>query len=1013
MNKLFTKIAGLTLGLAMAIGVGVAIGGRDAKIARATDTVFTTTSSGGFSNNSKTSGGVTVTFAKASGDTNISWQSTHVRVYQKNTITISSSDTITEIAFSVSSGSSYTNTFSTNVGTVDCSVAGAVSWSGSTTSVVFTKSDGAQARVSSITVTHGSAVSDYHNDSNLPSTIEILYSSSFTDALPTAAGDVHSTATPNKVSGIAIREAGVYKGTSASYIMFKSGAGYLYNVESLGKISSVKLEYPSSGASASGKVLVSFGSNKISTKSTGTHTTVDLTNGYNIFNNSNDYGFFQISTTSANVQITKITITLANASVSINYAGSTSLEYDGSMTQTISMTASAHNISGTINYHWASTGECLVLTSANDTTSTSATFTIYSAGDATITVQAKVSGSTKATSAGVSFSITNKDYPGTLEITSSATINVDTEPTGVITYSLSREIEVNTLDVITVTSSNTSVIKFINEQNPLAYTAVGSSGNTATITLTLSCSTNNLESYSTSQLITLTSGIPVTGISLNFHSRTVKLGGSTMSLKATITPTNATNKNVVWESSDTSVVTVSGSAPNEDAESIGTLTGVNVGTATVYAKSDYDNSIVDSATVTVNAPDDKALQTIAIVKGSSAKTIYSENDTTVDTTGLTVNASYNSPTVTTYSETINLPANTEGLTWTLDLTNLRVVSTFGGKTAYMSITVTHEFSKVSGEYHLMSSNTLAVGDHIAIGGTVTAKDKAWSGHDFVMSTQASNNVRGAEITVSSKGIIANDETNNTNKASVYDIELVEGAVTGSFGLKVGEDTYLGSGSTSNRLQTKSTITEDSSFVFTYNSTTGLWSIVCQSTNTGARNYLYINANSGATSPNDYRLFACYGDTTPQDGYNYLKVYKFGFYVDEVETFANGFNNANVCGTNDNTKASGSIWSAQESIYATLTLGAQNIFKNGTGTTAAFIECLTRYDRVIYLHYAKESATYHDFMGRVANNQVTPRSDKIVQAISNSASATIIIVVISAISVAAISGYFLFRKKKDN
>ena len=136
-------------------------------------------------------------------------------------------------------------------------------------------------------------------------------------------------------------------------------------------------------------------------------------------------------------------------------------------------------------------------------------------------------------------------------------------------------------------------------------------------------------------------------------------------------------------------------------------------------------------------------------------------------------------------------------------------------------------------------------------------------------------------------------------------------------------------------------------------------------------------------------------------------------MDEVETFANGFNNANVCGTNDNTKASGSIWSAQESIYATLTLGAQNIFKNGTGTTAAFIECLTRYDRVIYLHYAKESATYHDFMGRVANNQVTPRSDKIVQAISNSASATIIIVVISAISVAAISGYFLFRKKKDN
>lgn len=40
MNKVFSKIAGLSVGLAMAIGVGVAFGGREAKIANATDVLY-------------------------------------------------------------------------------------------------------------------------------------------------------------------------------------------------------------------------------------------------------------------------------------------------------------------------------------------------------------------------------------------------------------------------------------------------------------------------------------------------------------------------------------------------------------------------------------------------------------------------------------------------------------------------------------------------------------------------------------------------------------------------------------------------------------------------------------------------------------------------------------------------------------------------------------------------------------------------------------------------------------
>ena len=63
-----------------------------------------------------------------------------------------------------------------------------------------------------------------------------------------------------------------------------------------------------------------------------------------------------------------------------------------------------------------------------------------------------------------------------------------------------------------------------------------------------------------------------TGITLNETSVTVKEAES-VSVKATVTPSDATNKVVSWSSSNTSVATVSG----------GTITGVTPGTATITA----------------------------------------------------------------------------------------------------------------------------------------------------------------------------------------------------------------------------------------------------------------------------------------------------------------------------------------------------------------------------------------------------------------------------------------------
>lgn len=70
MNKLFSKVAALSVGLAMAIGVGVAVGSKEAKVAKASDTiVFNTTNSqitATGTDKTITVSGVTLTFSNIS-----------------------------------------------------------------------------------------------------------------------------------------------------------------------------------------------------------------------------------------------------------------------------------------------------------------------------------------------------------------------------------------------------------------------------------------------------------------------------------------------------------------------------------------------------------------------------------------------------------------------------------------------------------------------------------------------------------------------------------------------------------------------------------------------------------------------------------------------------------------------------------------------------------------------------------------------------------------------------------
>ena len=115
--------------------------------------------------------------------------------------------------------------------------------------------------------------------------------------------------------------------------------------------------------------------------------------------------------------------------------------------------------------------------------------------------------------------------------------------------------------------------------------------------------------------------IHVTSVSLDKTSLELTEGG-TDTLTATITPNNATNKNVTWESSNTSVATV-------DAN--GLVTAVSAGTATITVTTE-DGRKTATCTVTVK-PAEYTVTVLTDGKGSaSASPATAEAGTTVTLT---------------------------------------------------------------------------------------------------------------------------------------------------------------------------------------------------------------------------------------------------------------------------------------------------------------------------------------------------------------------------------------------
>ena len=105
----------------------------------------------------------------------------------------------------------------------------------------------------------------------------------------------------------------------------------------------------------------------------------------------------------------------------------------------------------------------------------------------------------------------------------------------------------------------------------------------------------------------ITVTVPVTGVKLSKTTETVTVGES-FTLKASVEPGNAANKNVVWSSSDPNIATVTAA---------GKVTGVKAGTAAITVKT-VDGSKTASCRVTVKA---KIWPVTGVTLNQTAKTM--------------------------------------------------------------------------------------------------------------------------------------------------------------------------------------------------------------------------------------------------------------------------------------------------------------------------------------------------------------------------------------------------------
>ena len=255
---------------------------------------------------------------------------------------------------------------------------------------------------------------------------------------------------------------------------------------------------------------------------------------------------------------------------------------------------------------------------------------------------------------------------------------------------------------------------------------------------------------------------PVTGVSLNKTSLDM-VEGDVIVLTATVSPENATNKNVTWSSDDPSVATV------EE----GKVTALKSGTAVVTVKTE-DGGMTASCSITVS---DKKYPVTGVVLDKTSIEL-TEGDVATLTATITPENATNKNLIWT-SDNSSVATVQDGKVTAVSKGNATITVTTedGGKTATCSVKVHAKVYAVTGVSLNKTSLDMVEGDVIVLTATVspenaTNKNVTWSSDDPSVAT-----VEEGKVTAIKTG------------TAVVTVKTEDGGMTASCSITVSDKKY--------------------------------------------------------------------------------------------------------------------------------------------------------------------------------------------------------------------------------
>ena len=228
---------------------------------------------------------------------------------------------------------------------------------------------------------------------------------------------------------------------------------------------------------------------------------------------------------------------------------------------------------------------------------------------------------------------------------------------------------------------------------------------------------------------------PVTSVSLSKSSATLTEGDE-FTLTATINPSNATNKNVSWKSSNTSVATVSN----------GKVTAVKAGSATITVTTE-DGGKTATCEVTVNA---KVYPVTGVSLNQTSVSLTEGDDFDLTATVYPSNATNKKVTWSSSDTSVASVKNGMVVAIKPGTAIITVTTEDGNKTATCEIIVSERFYPVTGVSLNVTNATLTVGETLVLTATVlpsnaTNKNLTWSSSKETVATVIDGKIHALTI----------------------------------------------------------------------------------------------------------------------------------------------------------------------------------------------------------------------------------------------------------------------------